>query len=94
MVLYGEVEENLMATSQDPIIQKIWNEKIVEPFSAIAQIRPVYDGEKIFIDYKSGLESAIFVRYVNPAGDPLIHVASNPVFMPNYPGLSFMCTFY
>ena len=93
MVLYGEVEENLMATSEDPIIQTIWNEKNVEPFSAIAQIRPVYEGKKIFIDYKSGLESAIFVRYVNPAGDPLIHVASNPVFMPNYPGSSFMPTF-
>ena len=72
--------------SQDPIIQTIWNEKIVAPYNAVPQIRPVYDGEKVFIDWKSGLEPAIFVRYSTPAGDPLIHVASNPVFMPNYPG--------
>ena len=75
--------------SQDPIIQTIWNEKIVAPYNAVPQIRPVYDGEKVFIDWKSGLEPAIFVRYSTPAGDPLIHVASNPVFMPNYPGKYF-----
>ena len=35
--------------SQDPIIQTIWNEKIVAPYNAVPQIRPVYDGEKVFI---------------------------------------------
>ena len=92
MVLYGEEEEEMMANSEDPIIRTIWNNKIVAPYNAVPQIRPVYEGKKVFIDWKSGLEPAIFVRYSTPAGDPLIHVASNPVFMPNYPGLCFMST--
>ena len=94
MVLYGEEEEEMMANSEDPIIRTIWNNKIVAPYNAVPQIRPVYEGKKVFIDWKSGLEPAIFVRYSTPAGDPLIHVASNPVFMPNYPGWFFISTFY
>ena len=92
MVLYGEEEEEMMANSEDPIIRTIWNNKIVAPYNAVPQIRPVYEGKKVFIDWKSGLEPAIFVRYSTPAGDPLIHVASNPVFMPNYPGWFFIYT--
>ena len=92
MVLYGEEEEEMMANSEDPIIRTIWNNKIVAPYNAVPQIRPVYEGKKVFIDWKSGLEPAIFVRYSTPAGDPLIHVASNPVFMPNYPGWFFIST--
>ena len=89
MVLYGEEEEEMMANSEDPVIRKIWDDKIVAEYSQVPQIRPVYEGNKVFIDWKSGLEPAIFVRYSTPAGDPLIHVASNPVFMPNYPGENF-----
>ena len=46
MVLYGEEEEEMMANSEDPIIQTIWNEKIVAPYNAVPQIRPVYEGKK------------------------------------------------
>ena len=44
-------EKHLVSShySQDPIIQTIWNEKIVAPYNAVPQIRPVYDGEKVFI---------------------------------------------
>ena len=28
-------------------------------------------------------------RYSTPAGDPLVHLAQRPVFMPNYPGWGF-----
>lgn len=63
--------------------------KFSAEYAPVPQIRPVYEGKKIFIDWKSGLEPAIFVRYSTPAGDPLIHVASRPVFMPNYPGWAF-----
>ena len=89
MVLYGEEEEELMANSEDPIIQTIWNDKIVAEYNQVPQIRPVYEGKKIFIDWKSGLEPAIFARYSTGDGNPLIHVASRPVFMPNYPGWAF-----
>jgi hypothetical protein len=49
----------------------------------------VFAGESIFIDWKSGLEPAIYVKYSTPGGDPLVHLASNPVFMPNFPGWGF-----
>ena len=61
-------------------MQTIWNEKIGMPYNAVPQIRPVYDGEQAFIDWKSSMEPAIFVRYSTPAGDPLIHMSPNPVF--------------
>ena len=31
----------------------------------------------------------IVFRYSTPAGDPLVHLAQRPVFMPNYPGWGF-----
>ena len=60
-----------------------------------SKIRPVYDGEKVFIDWKSSMEPAIFVRYSTPAGEPLIHMASKPkvsvkpLFMPKSSGKYF-----
>jgi hypothetical protein len=53
------------------------------------QIASVYQGKAVFIDWKSGLDPAIFVHYSTPSGDKLIHRAPNPVFMPNYPGWGF-----
>ena len=47
------------------------------------------EGKSIFIDWKSGLEPAIFYKYSTGSGDPLVHLASRPVFMPNYPGWGF-----
>merc|ERR1712113_1332178 len=37
----------------------------------------------------SGLEPAIYAKYSTQGGDPLVHLASNPVFMPNFPGWAF-----
>lgn len=53
------------------------------------QIEEVYEGKTVFIDWKSGLEPAIFSRYSTPRGDPLIHISPHPVFMPNFPGWGF-----
>ncbi|XP_059088023.1 glutamate receptor ionotropic, NMDA 2D-like isoform X1 [Tigriopus californicus] len=89
MVLYGEEEEEMMAESTDPVIQVIWRDKIVTEYSQVPQIEGVYLGKKAFIDWKSGLEPAIFVRYSNPDGTPLIYKSPNPVFMPNLPGWAF-----
>jgi len=90
MVLYGEEEEEMMAESPDPVIQRIWQEKEVKPYSpTVAEVDSVLVGESIFIDWKSGLEPAIFAKYSTPGGDPLVHLASNPVFMPNFPGWAF-----
>jgi hypothetical protein len=35
------------------------------------------------------LDTAIFVRYTTPSGEPLVHQSPDPVFMPNYPGWFF-----
>ena len=58
-------------------------------FQYSLKIEGVYKGKSIFIDWKSGLEPAIRVHYSTPAGDPLIHLAPDPVFMPNFPGWGF-----
>lgn len=91
MVLYGEEEEELMANS--PIgstIRTIWDEKNVMPYSpTVAEVDNVYEGKSVFIDWKSGLEPAIYARFSTAGGDPLVHLASNPVFMPNFPGWAF-----
>jgi hypothetical protein len=79
----------MMARSVDPIIKTIWDNKVVAKYNQVPQIFPVFQGKEIFIDWLSGLKPAVFVRYSTPAGDPLIHIASNPVFMPNYPGWAF-----
>ena len=55
----------------------------------MAEVDSVMDGKSIFIDWKSGLEPAIFYKYSTGNGDPLVHLASRPVFMPNYPGWGF-----
>ena len=49
----------------------------------------MYEGRSIFIDWRSGLEPAIRVHYSTPAGDPLVHLAPDPVFMANLPGWAF-----
>ena len=91
MVLYGEEEEQMMASS--PVgsdIRTIWDQKIIKPYSpTVAEVDSVLAGELIFIDWKSGLEPAIFSKYSTPSGDPLVHLSSRPVFMPNYPGWGF-----
>ena len=88
---WSEKQLILSNYSQDPIMQTIWNEKIGMPYQAVPQIRPVYDGEQAFIDWKSSMEPAIFVRYSTPAGDPLIHMSPNPLFMPKSSGKYFTC---
>ena len=84
--MYGEEEEEMMASSKDPVIQKIWNEKILASYAPVPDIFGVYKGEKIFIDWKSGLEPAVYIRYSTPSGDPLIHIAPKWIFLPNFPG--------
>merc|ERR1712198_221261 len=83
MVLYGEEEEEMMASSEDAVIRRIWDEKNIKPYSpTVAEVDSVLEGKSIFIDWKSGLEPAIFVKYSTPSGDPLVHLANRPVFMP------------
>ena len=79
MVLYGEVEETLMQESKDPIIQAIWNGKTVTDFTPVLELDGVANGDEVFIDYKTGLTAAIQVQYSTPSGDPLVHIAPNPV---------------
>ena len=38
----------------------------------MAEVDSVLDGKLIFIDWKSGLEPAIYVKYSTPSGDPLV----------------------
>lgn len=37
MVMYGEEEEEMMAVSTDPVIQQIWDGKIVAEYSPTPQ---------------------------------------------------------
>ena len=59
------------------------------PSRELFQIEGVYEGRSVFIDWRSGLEPAIRVHYSTPAGDPLVHLAPDPVFMANLPGWAF-----
>merc|ERR1719394_1603902 len=80
----------MMASSEDAVIRRIWDEKNIKPYSpTVAEVDSVLDGKSIFIDWKSGLEPAIFVKYSTPSGKPLVHLAPRPVFMPNYAGWGF-----
>jgi hypothetical protein len=38
MVLYGEEEEEMMAKSTDPVIKRIWNEKIVTEYAPTPKV--------------------------------------------------------
>ena len=39
MVLYGEEEEEMMQKSADPVIRRIWDEKIVEEYAPTPKVR-------------------------------------------------------
>ena len=39
MVLYGEEEEEMMAQSEDPVVRRIWQEKIVTEYSPTPKVR-------------------------------------------------------
>jgi hypothetical protein len=52
----------------------------------LIQIQNVFAGETVFIDYKSGLDPATYIKYSTPSGIPLIHKATNPISVPKFPG--------
>ena len=86
MVMYGEEEEEMMASSKDPVISKIWKGIIEVKYKPVPDIYGVFKGEKVFIDWKSGLEPAVYVRFSKDSGERQVHIAGRPLFMPNYPG--------
>ena len=50
----------------------------------------MYRGETIYLDFKSGLESDIFIKYTVPGtGEPMMYMSRNPVFYFNLSGLGF-----
>ena len=55
------------------MIRTIWEGKIEEEYSPTPRIEGVHEGREVFIDWKSGLEPAIFSRYSTPRGNPLIY---------------------
>ena len=38
MVLYGEEEEEMMEKSADPVIRRIWDEKVVEEYAPTPKV--------------------------------------------------------
>jgi hypothetical protein len=38
MVLYGEEEEVLMSVSKDPVIKKIWNDKLIVEYASTPNV--------------------------------------------------------
>nr|XP_040569314.1 glutamate receptor ionotropic, delta-2-like [Lepeophtheirus salmonis] len=89
MILYGELEESIMAQSKDKIVQKIWADKIVLEYQVLPQIEPVYKGEMILIDWKNGLTPGLKVEFSTSGGDPLLYMSPHPIFMNNYSGWAF-----
>ena len=75
MVLYGEQEEQILEESQDPIKKAIWEGKVVEEYSPTPKLGLVYRGEKILLDYVTGIIPNIFIRYSTRSGDPLVHLS-------------------
>ncbi len=89
LVLYGEEEETVMAQSEEPVMKAIWTRKNIVEFSSIPQLNGIYRGEEVLIDYKSGVEQTIFVRYSTPAGNPLVHMSQTPVVRTNMAAWGF-----
>ena len=48
------------------------------------QLRPVYEGVKVFIDYKSSITPQINMFYTTPSGKRLVQESLEPMFYPNY----------
>lgn len=86
MTLYGAPEEDLMATSDDPTVKKIWNQKLVN--DAI-DIQSVYEGTKIVINWKNVIDSIAFVQYSTPDRKPLIHIRNSPIYARTFKGWAF-----
>ena len=89
MIFYGELEQQIMETSSDPTIKAIWDGMTEFPYTPKPPLESVYNGELIFIDYKSGLENTIAVEFATPLGDPLVYMAPDPLFMVNWIAWSF-----
>ncbi|CAB4063250.1 unnamed protein product [Lepeophtheirus salmonis] len=89
MVLYGEDEERIMAETTDPYLKRLWEEKRVMKYIPVIDLNPVMEEKMIKIDWKSGLEPIIFVRYSTSGGNPLVHKAPTPILMNNYCGWAF-----
>ena len=90
MGIYGEEEEETMANSNDPVLRKIWVEKI-ELFDGpgYETVKPTYEGKQIMINWKSGIESVALVKFATPQGDPLINIVYEPIFTANFNGWTF-----
>ena len=90
MGIYGEEEEEEMANSNDPVLKKVWAEKI-ELFDgpSYETVKPTYEGKEIMINWKSGIESVALVKFATPQGDPLINIVYEPIFQANYNGWTF-----
>ena len=61
----------------------------VRPWAShICQVQP-YSYWASHICHKTHQYNDILHRFSTAGGDPLVHLASNPVFMPNFPGWAF-----
>ncbi len=89
MVISGQQEETIMAESKDPTIQKVWLGKEVAEYSANSRIEGAYLGQEVFLDFKSGMEAAAFVKFSSMTGDPLVHISPVPVLMKHQVGWAF-----
>ncbi len=78
MVMLGQDEETTMAESTDPVVQKIWKDKIEMPYTKHSPLNGVYYDEEVLLDLKSGIEPAVYVNFSTSTGDPLVYVAPRP----------------
>ncbi len=81
MGIYGEDVEMEMARSENPLMKKIWNEKIPvlgEPF-AFEKVAKVATGKTVLIDWKNKLGTSILFAFTLPNGDSLVNRYELPI---------------
>ena len=80
--------DQMLKSSQDPILQKIWTGKTEIKHKDIAQTTlGVYKGENIRIGWRAGLTGSAVVKYSTPSGDPLIHISNHPYLFTSILGI-------
>ena len=69
----------MLESNQDEILRKIWTGKTEIKHSEIAKSTlGVYNGENIFIDWRTAFDPLAIVKYSTPSGEPLIHISNHP----------------
>ena len=75
MALYGEEVELYLARSEDPVEKRFWEGKTVIPYTdfPIVEMREVFEGRRVFVEWKPIVDLLIGKFLRRPDGDLLVH---------------------